>query len=68
IPPDALDPDYAGIRAKISAPTEAAADFRIDGTERHGIPRLVNLFGIESPGLTSCLAIAERVVDTLRRD
>ena len=41
---------------------EAACDFRIDGPARHGVPGLVNLFGIESPGLTSSLAIGELVV------
>ena len=64
--PDAvLQPGYAGLRPKISGPGEPAADFRIDGPARHGVPGLVNLFGIESPGLTSSLAIAERVVDLL---
>jgi L-2-hydroxyglutarate oxidase LhgO len=57
----ALQPGYAGIRPKISGPDDTAADFRIDGTAVHGVPGLVNLFGIESPGLTSCLAIAEAV-------
>ncbi|WP_454731378.1 MULTISPECIES: NAD(P)/FAD-dependent oxidoreductase [Cupriavidus] len=57
----ALQPGYAGIRPKISGPREAAADFRIDGPATHGVPGLVNLFGIESPGLTSSLALAERV-------
>jgi L-2-hydroxyglutarate oxidase LhgO len=56
-----LAPGYAGIRPKISGPGEAAADFRIDGPATHGVPGIVNLFGIESPGLTSSLAIAERV-------
>ncbi|WP_395646240.1 NAD(P)/FAD-dependent oxidoreductase [Terricaulis sp.] len=58
---DALTPDYSGCRPKLSARGESAADFRIDGAEIHGIAGLVNLFGIESPGLTSSLAIAELV-------
>jgi L-2-hydroxyglutarate oxidase LhgO len=65
LPDDALTPAYAGIRPKISGPSEPAADFRIDGPERHGVPGLVNLFGIESPGLTSALAVAEEVVGRL---
>lgn len=60
-----LQPAYAGIRPKLSGPGEAFADFRIDGPEFHGVAGLVNLFGIESPGLTSCLAIAEHVVRKL---
>ncbi len=54
----ALQPAYAGIRPKISPPHAAAADFRIDGPETHGVAGVVNLFGIESPGLTASLAIA----------
>ncbi|MBU6506716.1 MAG: NAD(P)/FAD-dependent oxidoreductase [Alphaproteobacteria bacterium] len=61
LPDGALQPGYAGIRPKISGRDEPAADFRIDGAERHGIAGLVNLFGIESPGLTSSLAIADYV-------
>jgi L-2-hydroxyglutarate oxidase LhgO len=57
----ALMPAYAGIRPKISGPDEPAADFRIEGPEVHGVPGIVNLFGIESPGLTASLAIAEYV-------
>ncbi len=57
----ALQPGYAGIRPKISGPGEPAADFLIQGPAAHGVPGLVNLFGIESPGLTSSLAIAEHV-------
>ena len=53
----ALQPGYAGIRPKINAAHEAARDFMIEGPADHGIDGLVNLFGIESPGLTSCLAI-----------
>jgi L-2-hydroxyglutarate oxidase LhgO len=56
-----LQPAYTGIRPKISGPGEPAADFRIDGPAVHGITGLVNLFGIESPGLTASLAIAEYV-------
>ena len=65
LPDNALQPGYAGLRPKISGPGEPAADFRIDGPALHGVAGLVNLFGIESPGLTSCLAIAEAVVDAL---
>ncbi len=57
----ALLPGYAGIRPKISGPAEAACDFVIQGPREHGVPGLVNLFGIESPGLTSCLAIGDLV-------
>jgi L-2-hydroxyglutarate oxidase LhgO len=60
-PADALQPGYAGVRPKISGPGEPAADFRLDGPALHGVPGLVNLFGIESPGLTAALAIAEEV-------
>jgi L-2-hydroxyglutarate oxidase LhgO len=62
LPDGSLQPAYSGIRPKINAPTEPAADFIISGPAEHGVPGLVNLFGIESPGLTSCLALAERVV------
>lgn len=61
LPDGALLPGYAGIRPKISAPGEAARDFVIQTPRHHGVPGLVNLFGIESPGLTSCLAIADLV-------
>lgn len=60
-----LQPDYVGVRPKISGPGEPAADFRIDGPDRHGVPGLVNLLGIESPGLTASLAIAEHVCSLL---
>jgi len=65
LPRGRLRPDYVGIRPKISGPGEPAADFRIDGPAQHGIPGLVNLFGIESPGLTAALAIAEHVCGVL---
>ena len=61
LPDGAITPDYSGCRPKLSGPGEPAADFRIDGPELHGISGLVNLLGIESPGLTSSLAIAEDV-------
>jgi L-2-hydroxyglutarate oxidase LhgO len=57
----ALQPGYTGIRPKISGPKEPAADFLIQGPAEHGVPGLVNLYGIESPGLTASLAIGERV-------
>jgi L-2-hydroxyglutarate oxidase LhgO len=59
LPDDALTPDYSGCRPKLSRAGEPAADFRVDGPETHGVEGLVNLFGIESPGLTSSLAIAD---------
>jgi L-2-hydroxyglutarate oxidase LhgO len=65
LPDGALQPAYAGVRPKISGPGEPARDFCIQGPQDHGVPGLVNLFGIESPGLTSCLAIAEVVCDLL---
>lgn len=62
----ALLPGYCGIRPKISGPGEPAQDFLIEGPAAHGIPGLVNLFGIESPGLTSCLALGEHVAGLLQ--
>lgn len=62
----ALQPAYAGVRPKISAPNAPAADFRIEGPEVHGVPNVVNLFGIESPGLTASLAIADHVAAIAR--
>jgi L-2-hydroxyglutarate oxidase LhgO len=61
----ALQPGYAGIRPKISGPGEPAADFLVQGPESHGVPGLVNLYGIESPGLTASLPLADAVVDRL---
>lgn len=61
LPDGALSPSYAGIRPKIVPPEIARQDFVIQGPRDHGVAGLVNLFGIESPGLTSSLAIAERV-------
>ena len=62
LPDGALAPAYAGIRPKITGPGEPAADFVIQGPEAHGVPGYVALYGIESPGLTACLAIAEEVL------
>lgn len=60
-----VQPGYTGIRPKLSGPGEPPADFKISGPADHGIAGLVNLFGIESPGLTACLAIAEHVTALL---
>ena len=65
LPDGALQPSYSGVRPKIYGPGEAAPDFRIDGPALHGVRGLVNLFGIESPGLTSALAIADHVAAML---
>jgi L-2-hydroxyglutarate oxidase LhgO len=65
LPDDALVPDYSGIRPKLTGPGEKPADFVIDGPAEHGLPGLVHLFGIESPGLTSSLSIAEDVADRI---
>ena len=65
LPADSLVPDYCGIRPKLTGPGEPAADFMIAAEAAHGMPRLVNLFGIESPGLTSSLSIAEEVAGCL---
>jgi len=61
----ALQPAYAGIRPKISGPKEPAADFVIQGPAEHGVPGLVNLYGIESPGITASLPIAAEVCRAL---
>ena len=62
---DDLDQGYTGIRPKISGPGEPSADFRIDGPLDHGVPGLVCLYGIESPGLTASLAIGDWVTRLL---
>ncbi len=61
LPDDGLVPAYAGIRPRLSTPGEPLRDFVIAGPADHGVTGLVQLFGIESPGLTACLAIAEHV-------
>jgi L-2-hydroxyglutarate oxidase LhgO len=63
-----LTPGYTGIRPKLTGPGEAPADFVIEGTETHGVRGLVNLFGIESPGLTACLAIGDHVAVLVAED
>lgn len=61
LPDGALQPAYSGVRPKIQADGEPARDFLLQGPAEHGVPGLVNLFGIESPGLTSALAIGDAV-------
>jgi len=65
LPDASLVPDYSGIRPKLSGPGEPPADFMIDGPAEHGLAGLVHLFGIESPGLTASLSIAEEVVKSV---
>ena len=66
LPDGALEPDFAGIRPKISGKDAPAADFVVQGPREHGVPGLVNLFGIESPGLTAVLPLADAVLEQLR--
>jgi L-2-hydroxyglutarate oxidase LhgO len=61
----ALQPGYAGIRPKISGPGEPTADFLVQGPQAHGVAGLVNLYGIESPGLTASLPLADAIVECL---
>ena len=61
LPDGVLMPAYAGLRAKLSGPGQSAADFRIDGPGSHGVPGVVQCFGIESPGLTASLAVGDAV-------
>ena len=65
LPDGALEPAYSGVRPKIHGPGEPLPDWRIDGPEQHGVPGLIHLFGVESPGLTACLALGERVAAAL---
>jgi L-2-hydroxyglutarate oxidase LhgO len=67
LPDGSLLPDYSGIRPKLTGPGEPAADFVIAGPAEHGLPNLVALFGIESPGLTCSLSLAEAAVSALSR-
>jgi len=66
LPDGALQPAYAGVRPKRVGPGSPSADFLAEGPDVHGVPGLINLIGIESPGLTSSLALAEDVVGKLR--
>jgi L-2-hydroxyglutarate oxidase LhgO len=68
LPENALQPGYSGVRPKLSGPGAPAADFLVRGPEDQGCAGLVQLFGIESPGLTASLAIAEHVVALLRSE
>ena len=61
LPDGSLQPAYSGIRPKITGPGQPAADFIIQDASEHRVPGLINLFGIESPGLTSSLALADHV-------
>ena len=65
INPDKLHPDYTGIRPKITKPNETMRDFSIQTSDDHGIKNFINLQGIESPGLTSSLAIGKFVKNLL---
>ncbi len=65
LPDGALAPGYAGIRPKTAGPGEPAPDFAVQGPRLHRVPGLVNLFGIESPGLTASLALAQAVLEEL---
>ena len=64
---DRLQPAYAGVRPKLAGPGMATADFVLQGESAHGLPGLINLFGIDSPGLTASLAIAGRVAAPFHR-
>jgi L-2-hydroxyglutarate oxidase LhgO len=58
---ESIEPDYTGIRPKLGPAGNPAQDFVVQGPETHGVRGLVNLYGIESPGLTAALALAELV-------
>lgn len=68
LPDDSLAPDYSGIRPKLSKGGKHAADFRVSGAGEHGLAGYIGLYGIESPGLTSSLAIADYVRDMMVAD
>ena len=60
-----MQPAYSGIRPKVHGPEAPAPDFQLHGPAEHGVPGWMDLFGIESPGLTSCLALADEVLRRL---
>lgn len=62
LPTGALQPAYSGVRPKIVGPDAPAGDFVLSGPNAHGVAAWVALYGIESPGLTACLAVADAVV------
>ena len=66
-PATSLHADYTGIRPKLYQEGEPVPDFRFDGPAQHGLAGLIMLFGIESPGLTSSMAIGDHVADLLGR-
>jgi L-2-hydroxyglutarate oxidase LhgO len=65
LPDNSLAPDYCGIRPKLTGKGEPAADFMIEGPQQHGLRGLVHMFGIESPGLTCALSLAEQTAGYL---
>jgi L-2-hydroxyglutarate oxidase LhgO len=65
LPAGALQPAYCGVRPKLQSPGEVAHDFVLQGAEQHGVRGLMNLYGIESPGLTASLALADEVLTRL---
>jgi L-2-hydroxyglutarate oxidase LhgO len=67
LPDGVLQPAYAGVRPKLSGPAEPPRDFMIDGPDQHGLPGLIQLFGFESPGLTSSLAVGEHVAQLVEK-
>ena len=67
LPEQGLKPDYSGIRPKLQGPGETAKDFVIQGEKEHKIRGLIQLFGLESPGLTSCLALAKKVRQSVQK-
>ena len=66
--PNKLTPAYSGIRPKLQGPKDAFSDFVFEDHNRHGIPGLINIFGIESPGLSASLAIARHITQQLESD